>query len=302
MNALLVLEAAVRHGNFSLAARSLNLSQPAVSRHISILEERLGQRLFLRNNNRITPTANARELGAAVALGLGHIRETWKKIYCPPPRDDVILACTFGFADQWLMPRFARLRLAMQGARVRVITTDQVADIDQNWVDAAVVWHLGDCNDRPAFPLIAEEAFPVCSPAFAFRELGEVPRDFCDPIALRNLPPDKFLHFDQGDSGYLTWDSWFSKVGLAAPAFGRRETFDAYPFMLQAILNGEGVGLGWQGLVNELVAQGRLLRVGPVVANLKTAYYLQHRSVESSDSALARLVAWFRLEVSNSQS
>lgn len=297
MNALLVLEAAVRHGNFSLAGRALNLSQPAISRHISVLEERLGQRLFHRNNNRITPTANARELAAAVALGLGHIGETWKRIYCPPPRKDVILACTFGFADQWLMPRFARLRQAMDGARVRVITTDQAGGIDPSWVDAAVVCDLRDHNERPAFPLIPEEAFPICSPAYARQELGEINRG--DPAALSGLPPKKFLHFEQGDSGFLTWDSWFEKAGLSAPAFGRRETFDAYPFMLQAVLNGEGIALGWRGLVDELVDQGRLLRVGPVVANLETAYYLQHRFVENSDSALARLVAWFRLEVSN---
>ncbi|WP_192258099.1 LysR substrate-binding domain-containing protein [Mesorhizobium caraganae] len=298
MTALLVLEAAVKHRNFSLAGRKFNLSQPAVSRHISVLEERLGQSLFRRNNNRVSPTENACELAAAVSLGLGHIRETWRKVYFSATRDDVVLACSFGFAEQWLLPRFARLRLALNGAQVRFVTTDQISDIDLNRVDAAVVWHLAHPSDRPAFPLVSEEAFPICSPAFAEREFGSVQIDPSDLARLKELVPDKFLHLDQGDSGYLTWDSWFAKVGLEAPRFDHRETFDAYPFMLQAVLNGDGIALGWRGLVEELIAQGRVLRAGPVVANRATAYYLQHRPVDNAESALAKLVAWFKLEAS----
>ncbi len=176
------------------------------------------------------------------------------------------------------------------------MTTDQADIIDPALVDAAVVCDLGDRSDRVAFPLIPEEAFPICSPAYAERELGTGGGATWDPIAFTDLSPEKFLHFEQGNSGFLTWDTWFSKIGIEAPAFTKRETFDAYPFLLRSVLDGEGIALGWRGLVDELLAQGRLLRVGPVVANHTTAYYLQHRSVEFSDSALARLVDWFKSE------
>ena len=57
--------------------------------------------------------------------------------------------------------------------------------------------------------------------------------------------PEGFLHFEQRDSGFLTWDTWFAKVGVATPVFHRRETFDVYPFLLHAVLDGEGIALGW---------------------------------------------------------
>ena len=73
LNALLVMEAAVRHSGFSSAAKELNLSQPAVSRHISTLEGRLGCALFYRDHNKITPTEAGQKLADAVSLGIGHV-------------------------------------------------------------------------------------------------------------------------------------------------------------------------------------------------------------------------------------
>ncbi len=43
-------------GTFSAAARALHLAQPTVSLHISELESRLGARLVVRGNRRVTPT------------------------------------------------------------------------------------------------------------------------------------------------------------------------------------------------------------------------------------------------------
>ena len=55
-----------RQKSISAAARNLNLTQPAVSQHIAGLESALGRRLFLRDNQGVTPTAAADELVADV--------------------------------------------------------------------------------------------------------------------------------------------------------------------------------------------------------------------------------------------
>ncbi len=47
-NALFVFEAAARCGNFTRAAQELYVSQPAVSRMLSRMEDHLGVRLFER--------------------------------------------------------------------------------------------------------------------------------------------------------------------------------------------------------------------------------------------------------------
>ncbi|WP_291731169.1 LysR family transcriptional regulator [Leisingera sp. F5] len=292
LNALLVLEVAVRHASLSRAAAELGLSQPAVSRHIATLEDRLRQPLFERNNNRIAPTANAARLAGAVALGLGHVDQAWSEVLAAPETNEVTLACTFGFADQWLMPRYSDLRAYLDGGRVRVVTTDQLGDIDLSRLDAAVVWDPSRMPDRPYFPLIPAETFPICSPGF----LQAHPEAGAD---IARLPPELFLHFDTGASGFLTWEGWFAQAGLTAPQFGAAAEFDAYPFLLQSVRRGEGIGLGWTGIADQALAAGEVLRLGLAVSDRPHSYFLQHR--ETGGSALEQLLKWFKREAAASR-
>lgn len=60
MDRLAAMEAFVRvveTGSFSLAARQLHLGQPAVSRMVAQIEERLGVQLLLRSTQGLFPTA-----------------------------------------------------------------------------------------------------------------------------------------------------------------------------------------------------------------------------------------------------
>lgn len=291
LNALLVFEVAVRHSNLSRAAIELGMSQPAVSRHITTLEERLGQSLFERNNNQITATTNATRLAEAVALGFGHVDQIWAEISAPPDRQEVTLACTFGFADQWLMPRFSSLRQHLGDGRVRVVTTDQLGDIDLSRLDAAVVWDPSQAPNRPYIPLIPSEIFPICSPEF----LNNHPETRSN---ISNLDPTLFLHFDIGQSGFMTWDKWFAKAGLRRPDFGRPTAFDAYPFLLQSVRRGEGIGLGWRGLIDKSLKTGDVLRLDPTVSDRDVSYFLQHRPVRSESGVLGRMLSWFESTVS----
>lgn len=286
LNSLLVLEVAVRHSSLSRAATELGLSQPAVSRHISTLEDRLGQPLFERNNNQITPTEHAILLSDAVALGFGHVDSVWSDVLAPPERKEVTLACTFGFADQWLMPRFSDLRRYLGDGHVRVVTTDQLGDIDLDRLDAAVVWDPSKQPDRPFFPLIRSEVFPVCSPDFL-----EAYPDAANHI--ERLRPDLFLHFDVGSSGFMTWENWFHHSSLPQPFFPQTSAFDAYPFLLQSVRRGEGIGLGWHGLVDDALQKGEIVQLGPTVSDRTISYYVQHRSLRDKHGTLDRMLQWF---------
>lgn len=54
-----VFKAVMECGSVSEAARQLNVSQPSVSKHLSLLEDRLGISLFLRTGNRLLPNSEA---------------------------------------------------------------------------------------------------------------------------------------------------------------------------------------------------------------------------------------------------
>ncbi|MCG7521436.1 LysR substrate-binding domain-containing protein [Ruegeria sp. Ofav3-42] len=184
------------------------------------------------------------------------------------------------------MPRFSDLRHHLGDGRVRVVTTDQLGDIDLSRLDAAVVWDPTRQPERPCFPLIRSETFPICSPEFL--ETHPEAKE-----CISNLAASLFLHFDIGESGFLTWDKWFAQTGLEPPTFGQFSSFDAYPFLLQSVRRGEGIALGWNGLVDQSLAKGEVLRLGPSVSDREVSYFLQHRPVRSDNGVLGRMLRWF---------
>ncbi|MEX3009631.1 LysR substrate-binding domain-containing protein [Hoeflea sp. TYP-13] len=287
LHALLVLEAAARHSSFTRAGHELSLTQPTVSRHITVLEERLGQALFHRNNNRIRPTEAGRRLADAVALGIGHTETVWDELARKDPGDELVMACTFGFADQWLMPRFSELRQALKGKRVRVATSDWMEHLDMEQIDVAIVSDPSDDPSRTSVPLFAEDVFPVCSRDY----LADHPELADNPHAIAKA---QLLHFDIGKSGFMTWQSWFTHCGVPPPPSDKSAAYDAYPFLLHAAQNGAGVALGWRVLVDRMIEDGSLVQIGPAIRNRDTAYYAQYRTTGPKAETSLALVCWIK--------
>ncbi len=76
LNLLVVLEAIHAEGNLTRAARRLHLSQPALSHALSRLREALDDPLFLRQGNRMVPTARTQRLMGPLHEALGLITES----------------------------------------------------------------------------------------------------------------------------------------------------------------------------------------------------------------------------------
>src|SRR3954451_16262945 len=70
---LATLQAVVAHGSFSAAGQALNLTQPAVSRQVSLLERRLGTQLVRRTQQGVHPTEAGRLLVEHAEAVLGRL-------------------------------------------------------------------------------------------------------------------------------------------------------------------------------------------------------------------------------------
>lgn len=75
LNLLVVLEAIHAEGSLTRAAQRLNLSQPALSHALARLREALDDPLFLRQGNRMVPTARTQRLMGPLHEALGLIGE-----------------------------------------------------------------------------------------------------------------------------------------------------------------------------------------------------------------------------------
>ena len=96
--------------SFTKAANELCLTQPAVSRRISSLENHLGVTVFERRHNKLQLTNEGRQILAAVKLILGHLDKVFGQISEEGRQNKLTIACGFSFANMWLQPRFTKLR------------------------------------------------------------------------------------------------------------------------------------------------------------------------------------------------
>ncbi|MFF7099238.1 LysR family transcriptional regulator [Streptomyces nigra] len=74
-----------RAGSLSAAAQRLGVTQPAVTGQLARLEEQIGEPLFLRSRQGVTPTPRAAALAARVSLHLDGLRDVLGSTEAEPP-------------------------------------------------------------------------------------------------------------------------------------------------------------------------------------------------------------------------
>ncbi len=261
---LAVFEAAARLGSFTRAAGELGMTQPAVTRQIRALERALDCELFIRSANRSELTEVGRRLGDHVAAGFDVIEAGLSEL------DDhagtFVLAAHPGVVQMWLVQRLDQLQAALGDVDLRLWLFERDSELVDGSFDAAIRVGTGDfpgCRSRLVFP---EVVVPIATPSFA-AEHGLSPTSTAAEVY--EAP---FVHMDDGDRPWMTWADWLAVFGIPLRRRPGRVLFHNYPMVLQQILVGRGVGLGWRPLVDEYVDGGALQLVGPEVRSSRGYY------------------------------
>src|ERR1700678_1108743 len=250
LNGLRAFEAAARHLSFTNAAAELNVTQTAISHQIGRLEEELGVRLFVRQNRALTLTAEARDYLPGVRAAFNDLRLATDR----PLRKDndhVLTVSTLAsLAAKWLLPRLSAFQEKHPGIDVRITTSSSLVDFKSGDVDAAIRYGRGQWPGLHADWLMADQLFPVCSPALL---TGDKPLRCPEDLADRTL-----LH---SSSGYDDdWRLWLTAAGLP-PDISKQPglTFDLIFMTVQAAIDGIGVAMGRTSYGEADIAKGRLV-------------------------------------------
>lgn len=290
LNALPVLEAAVRLGSFTKAGEQLGLSQPTVSRHISNLEDHLGVALFTRKHNKLTVTKQGKELANAADLSLSHIDAAVKKNSMETAKNGLRLACTQSFANCWLLPRFSQLRRIVGDQPVHLLPSYWLDDIDPDAVDMIVHWRPQGWAGWPRIQLFEEITFPVCSYDYLARNPSL--KDCAnDPSLLLQF---HLLHYEERATEFVSWSDWFANFNCNNVMHEGAYRFSNYQFMLQAAADGEGVALAWHHLATDRIATGDLIQVGPAFRRPNAGYFVEYRYYGGTSPIQQQILDWFR--------
>ena len=278
---LTALEAAARHRSYSRAADELFVTHGAVSQQIRKLEDELGVRLFLRQGNRMEPTATGAALAANVTDARATLRrgvEAARNAACGP----IVLSTGAAFATRWLVTRLARVSAETGEPDLTVRVEDRVSDLSTDGVDVALRFGLGPWAGAESVRLLSERLFPVCSPGFLARHPIGSPEDLLAVPLLRHTA--------------LPWSAWFRAMGLAVPELPPSLGFDDTSMMLDAAAQGLGVALARSGLSERDIRDGRLVRPLPGAVDVETGHHFVWRADNPKAARIQKLRDWFVAE------
>jgi len=283
LNALLAFEAAARHQSFTQAARELSVAQPAVTRHVANVENWVGAPLFDRRGSVVQLTDAGRRLAdlstaALDRLELG-VRELQRR-----GNEELVVGASFGVAHLWIMPRISRMR-AVSGRNINLVTSDNYRTFDDTSVDLSIRFGNGTFEGNCADMLFEERCQIIASPSFLEAHPEIDPDD-----VLGSVPVDMLLdHGDPNKIGWMDWEQWFARTDRAFPGRAALNEVQSYPTMLDMVCAGEGVSIGTLGIEDDLVASGRIVRLGNAVSRPGFGYYLVYRQPRRENAAFAKL-------------
>jgi DNA-binding transcriptional LysR family regulator len=137
---LRIFHAVASAGSFTHAGQQLTLSQSAVSRQISALEEEISTPLFQRHARGLTLTDEGELLYTAVSDVLSRLaaaEEALKNIH-ESPRGPLKITSSHGIGAYWLLPRLKEFSKEYPEVEIHLLMDDHELDLSQREADLAV--------------------------------------------------------------------------------------------------------------------------------------------------------------------
>lgn len=243
----------IEAGSFSAAARRLNVGQPAVSKSIAQLEERLGVRLLLRSTRGLTPTDAGQKFyerakrvieeadEAELAVRISGASLSGRLRVCAPVT----------FARLRIVPSMKAFLAAHPGLTLEVVLDDRHIDLLEEGIDVALrMGALGD-SSMTARKIGKSRRIVVGTPAYF--ELAGTP----------NVPADLITHeaiiYEQRGGG-ATWSFKRGSSETAVAVSGRMRV-TAAEGVRAAVLADMGVAIASEWMFAPELASGAVKAV-----------------------------------------
>lgn len=280
LNGLRAFEAAARHMSFKAAAHELFVTPGAVSQHIKGLEDALGKPLFFRHGRGI-------ELTEAGALLLPVLRDAFQRmsdatdrLTDSDTRGPLNVSVLPSFAIKWLVPRLGKFRNRYPDYDVRLSATPQLVDFFREDLDLAIRLGTGEWADLRCDRLMSGDLFPVCSPNLL---KGRHP--------LRK-PADLKHHTLLHNQSYGEWPMWLKVHNVEGVDASRGPGFSDTGLVIEAAMDGQGVGLSRMALAEAELAAGRLVQPFDLVIPSELAYYIVYPEARARQPKIAAFRDW----------
>ncbi|MCP4188370.1 MAG: LysR family transcriptional regulator [Gammaproteobacteria bacterium] len=266
-------------GTVTAAAKSMNLTQSAVSQQIKLLEAHLEKLLFRREGRRLVLTEEGQKYLFYVNEALDFIRLGTRSIFRDEHESSLRIRSNLAFTLFWLMPRLSNFYKQNPDINLNIMTHvwDTGLSSSPFSIDIRLGIKLSDDNFRP---LQMEEFFPVCSPAVLLAgDLASLPR------------------FD-GPSLTANWERWHRSEKWDLPWKSVNIT-STMVVALTAAINSAGLALAHSTVAEHLFATGALVRPFEGSIPMSERYFISDPPQRQRTPAMESFLGWMWEQISD---
>ena len=204
---LRIFHKVAKAGSFTHAAETLHLSQSAISRQISALEEAIGTPLFHRHARGLIPTEQgeilfeaADEMAAKLSFATSRLTESKRS-----PSGPLRVTTTVGLGSAWLAVRLERFLDKYPDIEVQLILSNDELDIAMREADCAIRLRQPQQPDLIQRRLFTVHFHVYASPTYLER--------FGTPESIEDLDSHRIVVWGEEAPGYLRDLNWLLFVG-----------------------------------------------------------------------------------------
>ena len=279
LNPLRAFEAAARHGSVTRAAQELNVTHGAISHQIRSLEAALKVSLMERGARRVRLTPHGAALLPTLSTAFEEIAAATARMTRPTTGGDLVVSCVPALLSLWLIPRLGRFSEQFPGIRLRVLGSNDPADVFDPDIDVCIRYGQGKWNDCWVREWAEIELFPVASPTLLnSRPLRSV-KDLADHV---------ILHADSGRE----WQTWQTAARALELGRGPHHFMGDARLVMDAALAGNGVALGDNMTASRLLASGSLVAPFDLAVPALDHFYVACRNEVKAAPVVGVFIDW----------
>jgi DNA-binding transcriptional LysR family regulator len=274
--------------SFTRAAVRLGVSQSALSHSMRGLEKRLGLQLLARTTRSVSPTAAGTALLQELTPALERIEravaETKKQRENPAGRIRLIIPRTA--TQMVILPKLAQFNRSYPEIILEVTSSNDPVDLVAGQYDAGI--QLGEFIQRDMIAVRVTQEMRLAvvgSPQyFKSRDIPQKPQDLKDHSC---------IGFRFSNSLYR-WEFEKNRKVLTVSPQGPA-SFDDPDLVIQAVMNGVGIGMAMEETLRGRISEGRLVQVLRDWCPKFPGYFLYYPSRRNQPAALSALIDILRL-------
>lgn len=283
--ALAAFESAARHQSFTIAGAELSLTQSAVGRQIANLEHFLGAKLFRRTRRGVALTEAGQAYSRTVRERLNDLeRDALELMSHAGGASALEIGVVPTFATQWLIPRLPQFQQAHPQVTINLHSRARPFLFEEEKLDAAIYAGPAPWTGTAGIRLMPERLDVVCSPKL----LGT--RRRFSPSAVAALP------LLQISTRPYAWRQWFQSHGVIADHSMTGPRFELFSMIVEAAIQGMGVALVPQFLVQDELKRGALISLFTNPFPSGRDYFLVFPEHAAEREPLSAFSAWLSRE------